>query len=304
MNTDLYWRFFSLFLAVILWVIAVDGSPAVDVIQREIALDVEVVRTAEGAIVSVEPGQVRVVARGIKVQDEQIRAFVDVQGKTGSHLLPVETTSPRGVEILRVVPAAVAVNVDLPQSREVPVMVGTWVIPGQRQVVDVQRLNPRVVTVWGTAAKIAQVERAVVRLTLLAGDEVEGTFGLQLVDARGNVVPGVWAEPDKVEVSVRVPPALRNLELPVRPQLSGEPALGFAVRGVDAVPRQVTVLVPENIEFDEKEVLTEPISIAGAETDIELVAKLQAPVGTGVEPSSVKVGVQIDPVVTPDGPAE
>ena len=57
MNTDLYWRFFSLFLAVILWVIAVDGRP--DVIQREVTVDLEVVRAAEGALVSIEPGQVR-----------------------------------------------------------------------------------------------------------------------------------------------------------------------------------------------------------------------------------------------------
>jgi YbbR domain-containing protein len=300
-NTDLYWRFFSLFLAVILWVIAVDGRP--DVIQREVTVDLEVVRAAEGALVSIEPGQVRVLARGVKVEDEQIRAFVDVQGKTGSHLLPVETTSPRGVEIIRVVPAAVAVNVDLPKSREVPVMVGTWAIPGQRQVVDVQSLKPRVVTVWGAEAQIAQVERAVVRLTLLPGDEVEGTFGLQLVDARGNVVPGVWSEPDKVEVSVRVPPAVRELVLPVEPQLVGEPALGFAVGEVEVSPRQVTLLVPENIKFDGAQILTEPISIAEAEADIELDAKLQAPAGVGVEPSSVKVGVRIVPVTT-DGPVE
>ena len=48
-NTDLYWRFFSLFLAVILWVIGgrpsrcdPTGSP----------VDLEVVRAAEGALVS------------------------------------------------------------------------------------------------------------------------------------------------------------------------------------------------------------------------------------------------------------
>ncbi|NLN16859.1 MAG: hypothetical protein GX182_06025 [Firmicutes bacterium] len=302
MNTDLYWRFFSLFLAVVLWVIAADGRP--DLIQREVTVNVEVVRAAEGALVSLEPGQVRIVARGIKVDDEQVRAFVDVQGKTGSHLIPVETTAPRGVEILRVVPAAVAVNVDLPKSREVPVMVGTWAIPGQRQVVDVQKLKPRLVTVWGAEAKIAQVERAVVRLTLLPGDEVEGTFGLQLVDARGNVVPGVWSEPEEVEVSVRVPPAVREVVLPVRPQIVGEPAAGFTLREVEVLPRQVTLLLPENIKFDEAEILTEPISIAEAQTDIELVARLQVPPGTQAEPSSVKVGVQIAPVVTPDGPAE
>ena len=39
-------------------------------------------------------------------------------------------------------------------SREVLVMVGTWAIPGQRQVVDVQKLKPRLVTVWGAEAKI------------------------------------------------------------------------------------------------------------------------------------------------------
>ena len=106
-------------------------------------------------------------------------------------------------------------------------------------------------------------------------------------------------------MSVRVPPRSAGGGSPGASPDSGEPAAGFTLREVEVLPRQVTLLLPENIKFDEAEILTDPISIAEAQTDIELVARLQSPprnpgrafVGEGG-------GVQIAPVVTPDGPAE
>ena len=106
-----------------------------------------------------------------KVEDEQIRAFVDVQGKRAAtfsrwrRLLPGELRSSGS--------SAAVANVDLPVA-EVLVMVDMG-DSGQRQVVDVQAQSPGGDR-RGAEAQIAQVERAVVRLTLLPGDEVEGTL--------------------------------------------------------------------------------------------------------------------------------
>ena len=137
---------------------------------------------------------------------------------------------------------------------------------------------------------------------------------LDLADAR----PGINSYPinerdiplpSEVEV-VSVDPAAITLELerqetrvlPVLPLIEGEPAPGFVVTGIRAVPAQSTVQGPESLVVELEAIPTGPISIEGASGPVEtlVLPVLPDPLVRALGLTSVQVTVDIAPIPEPE----
>jgi YbbR domain-containing protein len=89
------------------------------------------------------------------------------------------------------------------------------------------------------------------RLFHLTGDNVRAPFGVQVVQ----VVPSNF--------SITFEPSARKT-VPVVPEIEGEPAPGFEVGPVTAVPAIVEIVGPKSAVEGLRQAITEPVSVAGA----------------------------------------
>ena len=199
---------------------------------------------------------------------------------------------PEGVEILSIEPSTVRVAIDRIETRSVPVEVDPGVLPDGLEIDD-PVLSQETVEVRGAASVVGQVDRAVARIRIDgSGIDFNNAVNLVAVDVAGQEVGAglVDVEPESISVQVNVRFTETTQTVPVRPDISGTPAPGFALESVTYEPRLVTLRGLPDALAAITEVLTEPLSIEGASTAQEFEAGLVLPEGTRlVEASSASV---------------
>jgi len=148
--------------------------------------------------------------------------------------VPLELTQvPAGLELMGDVPATVDVRVRGAS--------GALSRAGTGDVVAVLDLHT------------AQAGR---RLFPLTPDQVRVPFGVEIMQVM----------PSAVAMSFE-PSASR--ELPIRPAVDGRPAPGYVIGPLSAEPQVAEVIGPESAVKRAIEVLTEPVSVAGAQTHVK-----------------------------------
>jgi YbbR domain-containing protein len=94
------------------------------------------------------------------------------------------------------------------------------------------------------------------RLFPLTPDQMRVPFGVEIVQVMPSAVAMAFE-----------PSASR--EVPIAPAVDGRPAPGYVVGSLTAEPRVVEVIGPESAVMRATEVLTEPVSVAGARTHVK-----------------------------------
>jgi YbbR domain-containing protein len=200
--------------------------------------------------------------------------------------LPIEVASLNDdVTVLDVVPNTVSVTIDPREERRIPVVIEIGQAP-EGLIIGEPELSDETVTVIGPASIVDQVDhaRAVVRIDQ-SGLAVSGQLQLEAVDVRGAVIgptQGVSLTPDVVTVQIDVEPAETTKVVPVRADVTGTPAAGFAIATVTVEPPAVTLSgLPADLVAI-TEILTQPVSIAGASTEVTFEPELVVPPGASL----------------------
>lgn len=211
---------------------------------------------------------------------------------------------PDGVEILSTDPRTVRVAIDRIETRTVPVEVDPGAVPEGLEI-DAPVLSQDEVQVRGASSVVGLVDRALARIRIDAsGIDFNEPVGLVAVDVAGQEV-GVGLvdmEPETISVQVDVQPTETTQTVPVRPDVSGTPAPGFALESLAIEPSLVTLRGLPAVLAGISEVLTEPLSIDGISADQAFETGLVLPEGTrladGSEPSVITVTAGIGPSVS------
>ena len=180
------------------------------------------------------------------------------------------------VEVLSVSPATVRVEIDNIEVRTVPVEVETSAVPSGLEIDD-PVLSDEEVQVRGPASIVEQVNRAVAFVSISASEvDFNEPVDLVAVDVEGQPVdPGrIELDPKTVSVQVDVSATETNKTVPVRPDIGGTPAPGFALESLTVEPSVVTLRGLPGDLAEIAEVLTEPLSLDGASTDQSFDAAL------------------------------
>jgi YbbR domain-containing protein len=216
----------------------------------------------------------------------------------------VVSALPDGVEILSTDPSTVRVAIDRVETRSVPVEVDPGVIPDGLEIDD-PVLSQEEVQVRGAASVVGLIDRALARIRIDAsGIDFNEPVDLVAVDVGGQEVGAglVDIEPETISVQVDVQPTETTQTVPVRPDISGTPAPGFALESLSIEPSLVTLRGLPDVLADINEVLTEPLSIDGISADEEFEAEMVLPDGTRLadasDASTVTVTAGIGPSVS------
>jgi YbbR domain-containing protein len=228
------------------------------------------------------PAEIDIVLRGGAgvidgMAPDDLEVFVDLKGLgEGQHRLTPGAVVPRGVSVVSYRPQQVTVVLAeiIVQQRQVSLVVSGE--PAEGLVMGEPRLLPEDVFVHGPRALLPEVFRVIVSVDVsgTAEDYRQTVIAVPLNEA-GEVVSGVTLKPAQVEVLVPVFEPQR--EVPVRVPLEGEPAEGFQIRQINVTPETVTLRGGDNELQRVAEVLTSPVSVAGASASIVMETDIIVP---------------------------
>ena len=232
---------------------------------------------------------------------DDFRATVDLSsvpatGTATSVRVSVVAVNPL-VTILDMRPRSINVWLDKEVSITVPVNVVRGASPPGVDVGDTT-YTPLQVTVTGPSTAVKKVVSVRVDVALDPSgldydQEVQGTP----VDANGAQVIGVELSPRTVHVTIPLYKNKQSRSVPVNPVLTGEPAPGFRVAGIDVTPLTVTLEGDADQLAKITSADTAPVPIYGATRNVTQKVAFSLP--TGVTPlgaTTVAVTVRIEAV--------
>ena len=284
----------AMLLAIILFV-AMVALQSTQVWPGEVAIEV-VNQPLNAVLIKPDPlptvGSIRYIASAdVRVTSTSFRATIDLKDATVSSsdnsLVNVRLVAedPR-IQIIDYQPQQIRVTLDPLQTKNVAVRVDPGAIPSGLSM-GPQTLSVSQVEAVGAASALAQVSSAEASIRIDAsGLDVNDDVNLVPVDASGSTVENVQLTPATVHVTIQVGSQLRTETLPVSPVLAGSSAAGYYITSIDVAPQIVSVSGEADALAQLKGMVdTQPISIAGATSDVSVKASLDLP--SGVEAPDV-----------------
>jgi YbbR domain-containing protein len=238
---------------------------------------------------------------GLRIDSSSFHAMVDLAGvnPTGGPVtlnVIVEPVDP-SIQVLDIEPHAISVTLDRVGTKVVPVHAIVGAVPSGLTVGD-PIVDTATATVTGPQSVVAQVTeaRAFVQVDA-SGVDINQDINLTPVDAQGGSLARVDVAPTTVRVRLAVFTDLRTKTLPVRPNVVGTPAAGFEVASITVNPPVVSVEGDANDLAGLDHADTQPISIAGASSQVVQSGGLALPNGVqAVGNGTVQVTVTLRPV--------
>ncbi|MCY0895930.1 MAG: CdaR family protein [Alicyclobacillaceae bacterium] len=230
-------------------------------------------------------------------QMQNVDATVSAVGlAAGTHELRVSLQGMPSVQAYSVSPKVVQVVLAGKASASETVQVQTSGHPASGGLLGTVTVNPAVVSVTGPDPQVKQVAAVIADVSVdHATHTITETVPVVAVDGDGHPVQGVAVSPSRVMVTV--PIVSQHDHVTLVPQLSGNPAAGYAVAGVSLNPGHVQLFgMPTAISVDD---WTLPVSLEGLSSSTTL--HLAVPLSRGVEranPAKVAVQVNIEPAAT------
>jgi len=206
-----------------------------------------------------------------------------------------------GIEVIDVEPSSVRVELDRVEAKTVPVEVDPGTIPDGIEIDD-PVVSHDEVEVRGPASVVDRVDHALAPIAIQSsGIDFNEPVNLVAVDIEGQPVDvgRIDVEPETVSVQVDVRFTETTQTVPVRPDISGTPAAGFALETLSIEPSLVTLRGLPDALAGVSEVLTEPLSIDGVSTNQTFDVALVLPDGTRLEEASDEPIVTVTATIVP-----
>lgn len=216
--------------------------------------------------------------------------------KPGTAAYYVQVAVPPGIQPIEATPADVNVSVDVVIEHEAPLTIHVHGTPAVGfMVAGRARSSPNFVVLRGTARAIGRVTATVATVDVTgANATVQASVAVLALGANGQPVSGVQVVPATVSVTVPITTATPAKPVQVNPDVTGQPAAGYRIVSIQAVPPEVEVLGPAGALAGVGQVTTQPVSVAGDSSTVTTTALVVAPAGSEtVSPASVQVQVVI-----------
>lgn len=287
--------FFALFLAVVVWAIAITAEDPTEQhgYARPVLVSVEGLDEAL-TVVSMEPSTINIelsapnsIWTRINRDSSLITANIDLSSyDIGYHTITPEVNigiSP--VRLINIVPDEIVVRIDAYLERDLNVQLDTIGTPAIGFEADVPVLNTDSVTISGPSTEVESVDgvRAELNIEALSQSFV-ATLPLKAYDTDGREVSNVTLSPKEIVVTQPINQMGGYRNLVVKVVVQGRIAEGYRMTNVSSYPGVVTVFSsdPGLVDGLPGYVETEVVDITGASDDLDLFLKLNLPKGISV----------------------
>ncbi|NMB02325.1 MAG: hypothetical protein GX971_12535 [Firmicutes bacterium] len=200
---EVYWRLFSLALAIMFWLLAA-GDGTLGETERTLTLPVEVQNLPDDLVLVDAPEAVKVRIRGLSPLlnrgESAIFASIDLTGaQEGTETYNVEVEGPLGIDIVGVTPSWVSIYTEELAESVFPVTLAFLGIERAGMVADL-RPQPAVITIKGARSTLEQVDHVVAYLNIDQNSRIGDSFPVRALDAQGRSIPALTIEPAEITV--------------------------------------------------------------------------------------------------------
>ncbi len=278
----------SLLLAFFFWAVATEAEDPTSTMVFSPAIPVEIrglqeEMTAYGA----ESARVRVEIQAPKsvwdqLQVDDIHAYVDLtNGQTGTRMVPVQVSV--GLEpssVTNVTPKEIEITLERLAEKEIPVSVRVQGNPTMGYIARTAEIAPQVVRVRGPESRVSRVTTALIVVSIQERqNDLRGDYEPTLVDANEAEVDRVESVPKSVTVNVPIIQWLDTRDIPVNPNLVGQPAPGYRIADLEIDPQILTVYGRSDVLASTTTLQTEPINYEGITQTLQTIVPLRLPTG-------------------------
>lgn len=308
--TDITTLLLSLFLALIIWVVAVRASDPITTKSLELDITERGLLLAEGAVTKSED-LVRITVEGPQsvinpLTRSDFTAYIDLsEVPFGTSQTPVLIDySAAEVQIAFQEPQSIEVVAEEIISREIPVRVDLRGSAARGHTNGEASSDPPSIIVSGPEQRVNQLSEA--RITVFLEQPKEDVIAIRrptFVNQELNVVSisGLTTSTDEVQVVVPINEIDGVAEKPITVDWNGSPAVGYRLLNVSVEPTSLLISgSPTTIE-EIRSISTESIDISGLNTSLTQQVVLIFPDGvTPEEVEPVFVTIEIEPILTTD----
>ena len=200
---EVYWRLFSLLLAITFWLLAA-GDGTLGEAERAISLGVEVKNLPADLVLVDPPESVTVRIRGLSPLlnrgEGAVFASIDLSGAVeGTETYSVDVEGPLGINIISVTPGWVSVYTEELAQSAFPVTLALLGIDRTRTMLGL-RPRPAIITVQGPRSILEQVDHVVAYLSVDSTLSLEGSFPVHALDAQGRSLGMLKIDPPEIKV--------------------------------------------------------------------------------------------------------
>lgn len=286
-------RLLALLLALALWLyVSNEQSP---LREKTLTIDLENSGPEQGLVISGGmPETVKVKVQGNRNQlanlvPDDFSAVVNIPaGRTGDFTIPVQVNVPTGLRLAQVTPDEVSISVDSVAEKQVAVAVSLRGTPGQGYTALAPFYQPDTVVVKGPTRVLEGIKQATALI------DIQGA--MQDVDQVLQVSVGnssVTLEPSTVRVVVPIVEMVPTKIVPVLIQVTGSPAAGYYVKNFISDPVSVQLSGQPETLITITNIKSVPLDITGVDKSFAIEVGLAVPQGVIVQPSRVKVQVEV-----------
>jgi YbbR domain-containing protein len=214
--------------------------------------------------------------------------------KVGNNRIPIRVDNPNP-NIQIDAPTFVSVAVDQKASTTQPVTIERvhTLTAGFHELTGSTTVTPASVRIDGPKSELAGIQ-AVVQVDL-SGQQgpFESTYTVVVRDAKGVVLKGIVITPPQVSIKMTIQADAVTETKPVGWTLVGQPAAGYRVSNVQLSPLQVNATGLLNTLAVTVLLLTDPVDVTNATTDVVRTVSIRPPAGVEVSQKTVQIHVFI-----------
>ena len=291
-------KIIALIVAIVLWFFVMnEQNPAVD---SSVTVPLELSNLSEGYTVEHSVDTVKLKVRGqrslfIGATESDFKAYIDLTGITeGKHPLKVQTTLPRGFDLIAASPETIIFDVDKIVKSDFKVELAFSGSPDTGVTVGAAEPLVKSVRIEGPSMAVGAVSR-VVGYVSLGGKSSDFTAPVPLVavNKEGKEVGDIKMTPDTINVQVSIVKGLYKKFVDIKPMAANDLPEGLVLGSITVEPAKIDIFgdqrVVDTLEFVE----TEPFSLADVTKSTAKEVRLKLPIGITVTNDTILVKIEI-----------
>jgi len=236
-----------------------------------------------------------------EITGHDLVAYVDLQGMEAGEVMPkIEVSLPENVTLISLSPDSVQLSLEPKVQEAFPLEVKVSGAPAEHYRVLDPVLSPELVTVSGSAPRIAEIGSVFVSAEIGGLTEnYNRNLSVEVLDKEGNNITQYFTlAPNTVNVVLPVVYDQPEATIAVRAATTGTPAMGYQVSRIVVEPSSVRAFGDLDTLDSLYYLETEVIDITGIRTTTSFTARVVHGGNISLATDYVTVVVQIEPVAT------
>jgi len=245
-NIDI--KLLSLFLAVILWVYVASGENPI--IENYIDVSLGVSNLKDNLVIKEIPENISIGIKGSKdmlsnLSSDKITGIINLSeiNESGIYKIKVETDAPQRVEIIRVIPSEIKVEVEKILTKTMEITYSLIGVPEKGySLAGAPEFKNSKIKATGAQSKLDLIKQVVCPIDISGiSEDTVLKIKVKPVDVNNNEIVGLQTEPEIMEVSIFITRGYPEKTLIIKPRIIGKPAPGYYISQILVNPDEISI---------------------------------------------------------------